>query len=468
MEYSLEGLTDTIAAISTPMNTKGGGIGIVRITGSNALHIASQLFLPKKSEIKTEDRKLILGNIVDPCNGQIVDEGLSVFMQAPRTYTREDVVEFHCHGGARIVCQVLEMIIAQGARIARPGEFTLRAFINGRIDLTRAEAVMDIIQARSNAGLRIAARQLAGSLEKKISGLLEELKKLETLIEAHIDFPEEEITGIDFKEIQMVLNKILKEIIKLQSTFKQGKRINNGFNVTIAGLPNVGKSSLMNCLLRTNRSIVAPIPGTTRDYIEEMVELSDIPVNLTDTAGIKTGKNFIEQESVNRSMEKIKQSDLVVFVLDSSKEMSLKDKKRVIDIIKDNRVLIVSNKDDIRKLNHSIWINRHFPDLPCCSTSAINGRGTKELSQMIVEVLLGSEFSIDEETILTNPRHVEALHKAKNALKRLENFGDGNLMPLTLISMDLNEAVIALSGILGIGMDSDVLERIFQNFCIGK
>jgi len=440
----------------------------VRISGKKALGIARQLFLPKQKWKAIEDRKMILGHIVEPPGGQIVDEVLFVFMKAPATYTREDVVEFHCHGGARIVYQALELITARGARIARPGEFTLRAFLNGRIDLTRAEAVIDLVRAKSTAGLRIAAKQLTGSLEHKIRKLIDELTELHTLVEAHIDFPEEEITSLNPDEFQFVLQRIKEEINKLLSTFKQGKRITDGYRVTIAGLPNVGKSSLMNCLLKSNRSIVAPVPGTTRDYIEEMVEFDDIPVYLTDTAGIKTCRNFIEKESVRRSIEKIQQSDLVILVLDSSKEMNHKDKKKVMDIIKDNRVLVVSNKDDIRKLDHMLWLDKHFPNIPYCITSAITGRGIKTINRMIINILLDNGFHLDEETILTNARHAEALKRAHHALKRLESVVDGPKVPLALMAVDLNEAISALNEVIGIGMNDSILDRVFQNFCIGK
>jgi tRNA modification GTPase len=468
MESPLKGLNDTIVAISTPMNRSGGGIGIVRLSGNNSFSISTRLFRPIKKEIRTENRQFVLGHIIDPLDRQTVDEAFFVFMKAPRTYTREDVVEFHCHGGARIVHHVLELVVTQGARIARPGEFTLRAFLNGRIDLTQAEAVLDLIQAKSNAGLRIAAQQLAGSIEKKIKEFLSELTDLETSTEAQIDFPEEEIIRTDAKELRSAFLRISDEIEKLISTFEQGKKIINGFRVTIAGLPNVGKSSLMNCLLQRNRSIVSPIPGTTRDYIEEIIELDGIPVQLTDTAGIKTSRNIIEKESVNRSTELIRQSDLVALVLDSSKKMSVRDEQNILTAVKDRCLLIVLNKEDIRKIDHQIWARRHFPNTPICTTSAINGTGVNELSLLIAQTLSNLDPDPKDELILTNARHAEALERAANALKRLEKLIENSALPLTLIVVDMNEAIAALREILGIEINESILDRIFQKFCIGK
>lgn len=440
----------------------------MRLSGSNSLDIATSLFQPIKKETRIENRQFVLGHIIDPLNKQIVDEAFLVFMKAPRTYTREDVVEFHCHGGARIVHHVLEMTVTRGARLARPGEFTLRAFLNGRIDLTRAEAVLDLIQAKSNAGSRIAAQQLEGSLEKKIKGFLSELTDFQTSIEAQIDFPEEEITRTDAQDLRSALPRITGEIEKLISTFKQGKRLVNGFRVTIAGLPNVGKSSLMNCLLQRNRSIVSPIPGTTRDYIEEIIELDGIPIQLTDTAGIKAGRNIVEKESVNRSTELIGQSDLVVIVLDSSKKMSARGKQNILNAVKNSRLLIVLNKEDIRKTDHQLWATRHFPDRPVCTTSAINGAGVNGLSHLLTQVLSDLDPGHKDELILTNARHAEALERAASALRRLEKLIENPALPLTLVTMDLNEAISALKDILGIQIDESILDRIFQKFCIGK
>jgi len=459
---------DTIAAISTPMNRSGGGVGIVRISGDRALTIARGLFRPMAKEAGIEDRKFVLGHIIEPENGLIVDEAFLVFMKSPRTYTREDVVEFHCHGGARIVQHVLEMIMARGARIARPGEFTLRAFMNGRIDLTRAEAVLDLIQAKSSAGLRIAARQIAGALEKRIHALLDELAGLETLIEAQIDFPEEGIPGDDAQDFRNTLNRLLLDMEKLLSTFRQGRGIADGFCVTIAGLPNVGKSSLLNRLLQRDRAIVSPIPGTTRDYLDETMELDGIPVQLTDTAGIGTARNIIEKESALRSREKIRQSDLVILVLDSSRRISRSEKEEIAAFTKGIPLLIVLNKEDIRKFDHRPWTESRFPRTPTCITCAINGRGIKDLSDMIPKCLMDGSRDSEDELILTSVRHAEALNTAAAALRRARALADVPQMPLTLMAMDVKGAMEALREILGIQVSEDVLERIFQRFCIGK
>jgi len=471
MENPLEGLNDTIVAISTPMNRTGGGIGIVRVSGNKSLAIASKLFRPIKKQAAIENRKFVLGHIFHPLNKQIVDEVFLVFMKAPRTYTREDVVEIHCHGGTRIVENVLEIVTECGARIARPGEFTMRAFINGRIDLTRAEAVLDLIQAKSKTGLRIAARQMAGFLGEKIQGLLSELTNLEISIEAQIDFPEEEITRYSANEIKSVIKRTNRDIEKILYTYRQGKGISNGFRVAIAGLPNVGKSSLMNCFLQRNRSIVSPIPGTTRDYIDETIEIDGIPVHLTDTAGICSSNDIIEKESVHRSTEKIRQSDLVILVLDSSKEMSGKEKqkiKSVFENIKFSRWIIVLNKEDIRKIDHCFWTRRHFSEIPICITSAINRSGISELSKMIANNLLDADINPGEEVVLTNARHAEALKRASSALKRVGKLINNSMTPITLIAMELNEAVTSLKEIIGIEINENILDRIFQRFCIGK
>ena len=335
---------DTIAAIATPFGESG--IGIIRISGSLAETISKHLFRPKSGKSSFVSHQFHYGEIVDPERGVSIDEVLFVFMKSPKTYTREDVVEIHCHGGYLVLQRVLELVLRQGARMAQPGEFTKRAFLSGRIDLTQAEAVIDLIRARTMASLEIANQQLKGMLHKEIGTLKESLIQHLALIEAHIDFPEEDLDPLFRQTIEKDLQRMIEKICEMISTYEEGKIFREGVSCAIIGKTNVGKSSLLNILLREDRAIVTPIPGTTRDVIEEVLNIHEIPVRLLDTAGLRKPMDPVEVEGVRRTKERVAESDLVVLVLDGSRSIDVDDLEIFRETEKKVRVIEI-NKNDL-------------------------------------------------------------------------------------------------------------------------
>jgi len=442
---------DTIAAISTPLGE--GGIGIVRLSGPEARSIAESIFRGELSP-----RCLSYGHIVDPDKGEVVDEVLACYMPAPHTYTREDVVEIDCHGGIMPLRRILELVLRQGARLANPGEFTLRAFLNGRIDLAQAESVLDIVRAKTEASLRLAEQGLAGRLSASVKSLRSRLMSALAYLTARIDFPEDEIEPQD---IVQPLEEALRELQSVIATADAGIVYRQGVRTAIVGRPNVGKSSLLNQLLRQERSIVTSIPGTTRDTIEEVVNLDGVPFVLVDTAGIIHSKDLVESLGVGRSRKAIEQADLVLLVVDSSEPLTPADRE-IIDLIGDRAALVAANKCDLpqqAELEELRWDR--------VPTSALTGEGLASLEERMVNLSLGGKVSVSDALMVNNPRHKSALERAEQSLTQALS-GLASAMPEDFITIDLTAALNALGEITGETVQEDLLEAIFSNFCVGK
>jgi tRNA modification GTPase len=456
---------DTIAAISTPFGESG--IGIVRISGFSAESIFRKLFKPKSDQQHFISHRFHYGEIIDPKSGNPVDEVLIVLMKSPKTYTREDIVEIHCHGGYFILQKVLEIVLREGARMALPGEFTKRAFLNGRIDLTQAEAVIDLIKAKTQTSLEIANQQLRGSLYREMTELRSRLVERLALIEAHIDFPEEEIEPIVFRELKGDLKKMVFQMEEWIASYEEGKIFREGISCAIVGKTNVGKSSLLNVLLKEERAIVTPIPGTTRDVIEEVLSIYGIPIRLMDTAGLRKPTDSIEQEGVRRAKERVADSDFVLLMLDGSRALDDDDKEIFIEI-KGKKKVVAINKSDLPLKIPLKEVERHFQEDPIIRISALKNEGIDDLKKTIYTSLVHRDVrATPEHLIVANIRHKTALTQVKdnlsNAVKGLEE-----RISLEFIAFEIRSALDALGETVGETTTEEVLNRIFEQFCIGK
>ncbi|MEE8470354.1 MAG: tRNA uridine-5-carboxymethylaminomethyl(34) synthesis GTPase MnmE [Dehalococcoidia bacterium] len=442
---------DTIVAISTPVGE--GGIGIVRLSGRDARPIAQRLF-PKQ----LVNRRLIYGQVIDPDNGEAIDEVLAAYMEAPHTYTREDIVEIDCHSGPLPLQRILGLALRYGARLANPGEFTLRAFLNGRIDLAQAESVLDVVQAKTQAGLRLAVQGLGGRLSQQIKEIRSNLIETLAYLTARIDFPEDEV---EEQDIAQPLEKVQSALGELVANADAGMVYRQGVRTVIVGRPNVGKSSILNRLLRHSRAIVTPIPGTTRDTLEEVVNLKGVPFVLIDTAGIIDSRDEVETLAVERSQKAIEQADFALFVIDASQPLNAADRE-LIDFLAEKAVLVAANKCDLpsrAETGELPWLR--------VSTSALTGEGLTELENGMVNAVLGGRVVTSDAMLVTNPRHKEALQRAERHLAQAGRAIDDSL-PDDFITIDIIAALNALGEITGETITEDLLDTIFSRFCIGK
>ena len=454
---------DTIAAIATPPGE--GGIGIVRLSGPQALEVASRIFSASSG---TDPRELAShtirhGCVVDPREGTVIDEALLLLMRAPRSYTGEDVVELHGHGGRVSIRAILNAVLRHGARPALPGEFTRRAFLNGRLDLAQAEAVLDIVGAKTEAGLKAAVRQLHGGLSARVQELRGELLSMLAALEASIDFPEE---GLEFPEVGGLEKRIYHIEEALQALIqkaKEGRLLREGARIVIAGRPNVGKSSLLNALLGRERAIVSVVPGTTRDTVEEEFQIGGIPVRLIDTAGLgREATDPVETEGVRRTRGALEQADLTVVVMDGSDQITSQDLQAWGEP-RDPRVLVV-NKSDLPAAQAAVTYQDRFGGQPLF-TSALTGQGVEELRAELGRLLGGGAES--EAITMVGPRHAEALERAERQLS-VARTGLAQGVPVELVALDTRAALDALGEILGETVTEEVLDQIFRDFCIGK
>jgi len=451
---------DTIAAISTPVGE--GGIGIIRVSGPAALPIARNIFRAQ-SNGGLKSHRFSYGAVVHPETGDTLDEAMLVFMKAPNSYTREDVVEIQCHGGTLVVSRILSLVTSEGARLAEPGEFTKRAFLNGRIDLVQAEAIMDVISSRTEAALALAQHQREGLLSRHIAAVQDGILYALAYVEALIDFPEEELDVAVERDVLGRVTPALAELDALINGFDEGRVLRDGVSVVIAGKPNVGKSSLLNTLLKEKRAIVTSVPGTTRDVIEEVVNINGLPVKLLDTAGIRDSEDQVEQEGVRLSLERIPKADLVLFVVDGSACFTAED-QAIQQAIGNKSVIVVRNKSDLPS---------------CCEVpaglgsasvaiSTVTGAGISDLRDAIhASFIHGKAIDSREFVAVSHARHRDALLKSKQALLRFT----ANLQAevnMELLPIDLRDALDAVGEVTGVTTADDVLDRIFANFCIGK
>ncbi|ADD03595.1 tRNA uridine-5-carboxymethylaminomethyl(34) synthesis GTPase MnmE [Thermoanaerobacter sp. CM-CNRG TB177] len=457
---------DTIAAISTFPGE--AGIGIVRISGDDALEIISKIFKPYKAKDikKVKSHTLHYGHIVDPETQEIYDEVLVSIMKKPNTYTREDIVEINCHGGIVITSKILELVLKQGARLAEPGEFTKRAFLNGRIDLSQAEAVIDIITAKTMLANKYAQKQLAGYVGSRIKEMKDKIMGLLVHLLALIDFPEEDVEELERKEMLETAKEIVEDIDKLIVSSESGRIIREGLKTAIIGKPNVGKSSLLNALLKENRAIVTDIPGTTRDIIEEYINVKGIPIKLIDTAGIRDTDELVEKIGVERSKEVLAEADLILFVLDASRELSEED-YQIFDILTEKNIIFVLNKIDLPKKIDESKLKSLIKDGIIIEVSTVERIGLEKLENAIYDLVFRGDINLREEEIIINSRHKEALINAK---KYMESCVKAIEMGYSedLITIDLNAALDQLGKITGETATEDLINEIFERFCVGK
>ena len=455
-------LDDTIAAIATPLGQ--GGLAVIRISGHKALLVGDSLFIPVgKSKAKLTEAKthtLHYGHIAQ--GGRRLDEVIVSVMKAPATFTREDIIEISCHGGMRSTQTVLDAALSAGARLALPGEFTKRAFLHGRIDLTQAEAVADLIHARTDLALSVANEQLAGKLSQRINTLRDDLMQALAHIEAHIDFPDEDIEPDTVKRLTRRLGDACRLIDELLATANEGQLIRRGIRVAIVGRPNAGKSSLLNQLLGRDRAIVSDVAGTTRDTISEEAQIRGIAVVFIDTAGLQESDNAIEREGIRRSRESLGQADLVLHVLDTSEPLSKDDQHHLDEFTGKPRLLILNKSDLPSRLNHAL--NNVASTI---SVSCVDGTGIEALKDAIRSQVWDGEITAEMLEVMINSRHQEALRRAAESIRTtLEQLRNGT--PPDLVAVDLRIGTNAIGEIVGATTTEDLLDSIFSTFCIGK
>lgn len=454
---------DTIAAISTTLGH--GGISVIRISGPKSHQIARNIFqTAKKGEF--EYRKLYYGKIADPSTNQTLDNVLCAFMNSPNSYTGEDIVEIHSHGGYVVPQKILQIVINNGARPASPGEFTNRAFLNGKMDLTQAEAVADIINAQTEKSLKQAENQLQGNLSKKINTLKDKLLDMMAEIEAQVDFPEEDIDPIVKKRLLKTSDYIQKELKKLENSYDKGKIFKEGVYTAIIGKPNVGKSSILNAMVGSERAIVSPVPGTTRDFIEEIVDVKGIPLKIVDTAGIRQTDDSIEKIGVDLALKKSKEAEFLIVVLDNSKKIEDDDIKIIADS-KNKKKIVVINKSDMKKEIDLERLNHLVNPEECILTSAKTGKNINSLNISIYNTLVHNISEESSETVLTSERHKNAIKKAKGYIESFTRLLKADESP-EILSIDLRSSMDSLGKITGEVTTEDILGRIFSKFCIGK
>ena len=456
---------DTIAAMGTPLGDSA--IGVVRVSGPRCEPLARLLFKSPRGPIAFKSHLLHYGRIVDPASGVAVDEVLLTLMRAPRTYTREDVLEIQCHGGAAAVSRVLDLVLANGARPAEPGEFTKRAFLNGRIDLTQAEAVIDVIRSRSAHSLELSTRLIAGELKSRVLSIRDKAAQLLAQVEVAIDFPEEDVEIVQPAEaVRLVMEELLPAIAALLDTFEVGRLYREGVDVVIVGKPNVGKSSLLNCLLQEDRAIVTPHPGTTRDFIEANITLDGLPLRLVDTAGLRETHDEIERMSLEVTRKRLKSADLAVWVLDLSREPDGLD-EAVFELLQDKTAIAAANKRDLRPDAPLAPLTERFPSIPMLAVSALYNQGIDELKRAMRQSLVEKDPESLAGPVITRIRHKQALTRCGEHLRMaVRNIEDGML--LDRLAVDLRDALDDLGEIVGLVTTEDVLDRIFSEFCIGK
>lgn len=452
-------MDDCIAAISSA--TGEAGIGIVRMTGEGCADVLDSVFKRANENADLINRKMTYGHIVD--DNEIVDEVLVCYMKAPHTYTREDVVEIYTHGGVVAVRKVLEVLLNNGARLAEAGEFTKRAFLNGRIDLSQAEAIIDMIKAKTDKAYSVSMKQLEGSVNRNIKQLRDKLLDMLSHVEYSINFTEDMQDELDNTPVLNEGKEVLDKLKKLSESANRGRIIRDGINTTIIGKPNVGKSSLLNALLKENRAIVTDIPGTTRDVIEEYIDLDGISLKINDTAGIRDTEDIVEKIGVEKSVSFISDSDLIIAIFDSSREFDDEDRK-ILDLIRDKKSIVLLNKID---LDGGFDVDQNLEGIEVIHTSIKNNEGIEDLENKIIEMFNDGYIEANNDNIITNIRHRDIINKAIKSLESsLHDMEAG--VPIDCFEVDLRNAWEILGEITGETVDDDVLNKIFSDFCIGK
>ena len=460
---------DTIAAISTAFGE--GGIGIVRISGEEAGRILKEIFVPESGTGEITARMLTYGKIVDPKTEEVIDEVLAVFMPAPGTYTTEDVAEIDCHGSVVSLRRVLSLCLERGARLAEPGEFTKRAFLGGRLDLSQAEAVIDVVKAKTDLGFDVAMKQLEGSVSEEVTRIRQRLMDVLVDIAVNIDYPDEDIEEVVYEKMADQLAAIKTDVDRLLSSAGSGRLISEGIAVSIIGKPNVGKSTLMNALLRESRAIVTAVPGTTRDTIEETVNLKGIPLRLTDTAGIRETTDEIERIGIEKSKDSFNRADLVIFILDASSGLEDEDEEIMEAVarsaVEGKRVLVLLNKQDKGRVLEKEEIEKRLPGCRVIETSLGVDGSSEPVEEAIADMVHAGDLRQENSLVVTNARHEDLLRKASSQIGdaiEMTRLGE----PLEVIEIDIDQSRQHLGEIIGETATGDIIDEVFSRFCLGK
>lgn len=456
----------TIAAISTAPAI--GGIGIVRMSGKDCFEVLEKIFKPKNPETieNIAGYRIKYGTIVNPETNRVVDEVLVSYFKCPKSYTAENMCEINSHGGIVVLREILELCLKNGAELAKPGEFTERAFLNGRIDLTQAEAIIDIINAKSTREAQESANQLEGYLSRKINEIREKIMDIMVNIEANIDYPEYDVVEVSNKDAENKLKEIENELIKLSKTFENGKILKEGVKIAIIGSPNAGKSSLLNSMLKEERAIVTDIAGTTRDIIEEQISIEGIPFKVIDTAGIRDAKDKIEQIGIEKSKKAANEADVILAVFDSSVPLNDEDRE-ILNLLKHKKSIIVLNKTDLKQV-----VNNECKEIQDVNTEVINislknNEGLERIYESLVKMFNLNQINLDNELTITNIRHQELINKAIESTRMALN-DLNNSMPIDIISINIKEILEHLGEITGDNVSEDIIKSIFAKFCLGK
>jgi len=457
-------LKDTIAAISTPLGE--GGISVIRVSGDDAVPLVERVFRSKTKLSAAQTHTVHYGYIVEPATSERLEEVLVTIMKAPRSFTMEDVVEVSCHGGIVSVKRVLDLLLQQGIRLAEPGEFTKRAFLNGRIDLTQAEAVIDLIRAKSDRAFKVALKQVEGKLSSQIKLLRHQLVELMAHVEVNIDYPEHDVEEMTNAFIRNKCETVMVEIERLLHTAQQGKILREGIETAIVGKPNVGKSSLLNELAQENRAIVTDIPGTTRDVIEEFVNVGGIPLKLLDTAGIRETTDIVEQIGVERSKTALAEADLILLVLNSSEELQM-DELAMMQQLAGRQTIVILNKIDLERRIDVGAVYDYFAPERVVELSLLEGKGIADLEKAISGIFFEGKLEASDITYVSNVRHIALLKQAKQSLvDALE--ANEQYVPIDMIQIDIRAAWEQLGEIIGDSVGESLIDQIFTQFCLGK
>ncbi len=455
---------DTIAAISTALGE--GAIGIVRLSGDDAIAIADKIYQGKDSLSEVPSHTIVYGHIIDFATNERVEEAMVSVMRAPRTFTREDVVEINCHGGLLSVNRVLGLALKYGARLAEPGEFTKRAFLNGRIDLSQAEGVMDLIRAKTDRAMNVALNQVEGKLSKRVEILRQALLETVAHVEVNIDYPEYDAETMTHEILREKADFVIGEMNKLLSTASQGKILREGLSTVIIGRPNVGKSSLLNSLVHENKAIVTDVPGTTRDVIEEYVNVRGVPLRLVDTAGIRETEDIVERIGVERSRKVLKEADLILLVLNYGEQLSPED-EALFEAVQEMNVIVIVNKTDVDQQIDLERVQELADKRPLVTTSLLRDEGVEQLEQAISELFFEGGLEGADVTYVSNTRHIALLEQAKATIQDALAAIDMGV-PIDLVQIDITRTWELLGEIIGESVQESLIDQLFSQFCLGK
>lgn len=456
---------DTITSISTPMGE--GAIGIVRLSGSRAIEITDKLYKGKKPLAEVDSHTINYGHIVDPDTNEVVEEVMVSVLRAPKTFTREDIVEINCHGGILTINRVLELTMTAGARMAEPGEYTKRAFLNGRIDLSQAEAVMDFIRSKTDRASKVAMNQIEGRLSDMIKHQRQSILEILAQVEVNIDYPEYD--DVEDATTEFLLEKseeIKSEIDRLLATGTQGKIMREGLSTVIVGKPNVGKSSMLNNLIQDNKAIVTEVAGTTRDVLEEYVNVRGVPLRLVDTAGIRETEDIVEKIGVERSRKALSEADLILFVLNYNEALTEEDVK-LYEVIKNEDAIVIVNKTDLEQHLDLDEVRDMVGDMPVIETSMLKQEGIDQLEEQIRDLFFGGEVQNQDMTYVSNSRHISLLKQARHSIQDAIDAAEAGI-PMDMVQIDLTRTWEILGEIIGASASDELIDQLFSQFCLGK